>query len=412
MPRYEGLAHIRWELPFPLRLPPVALFCWEPGEGVALFDPRPQVGDLSWRRTSAIVQATDVFADLGPRNEAYPSHDYLVASNLRSGQEVPTARLTAGPAGGFVEARPYTVANIFLCLRHRSEYASQAVIERAEAVLNNILDVYRFVTFDPLARDMKAQHDCYYTMVSVADMPSDSDQPSASAIDPRSALQMVSRACFGSVIGVNRAHRIGLNSLDDLLGGDTLSQEFLKVIDSLLSARSNLELFHRLFFSAIRRLKRSDEALAVLDAQSAVESLVAVILSEALQRRGKTAQDIETVMGPKGPFHTLRSRLKELDRIAAAEAQPGCQPKTFLGSPEETRLRTALSALRNRIVHQGLRTVPFADAKEALVAGLHAIHRIQDLAPSFRRARMWSGAALGLGHIQETSGRISRIFET
>lgn len=47
MARYEALVHVLWELPFPLRLPPVGLFCWEPGEGVALFDPRPEVGDLT-----------------------------------------------------------------------------------------------------------------------------------------------------------------------------------------------------------------------------------------------------------------------------------------------------------------------------------------------------------------------------
>jgi hypothetical protein len=412
MPRYEGLVHILWELPFPLRLPPVALFCWEPGEGVALFDPRPEVGDLSWRRASAIVQAADVFADTGPRNELYPTHDYLVVSKLRSGQEVPTARLTAGAAGGFVEVRPYTVANIFLCVRQRADYASPTVLERAEAALNNILDVYRFVTLDPLVRAVKAQHDCYYTMVSVADMPVDADCASRGDIDPRSALEMVSRASFGSSIGVNRAHRIGLNSLEDLHAGDILPAEFLSVVDSLLAAPSGLEVFHQLLFSAIRRLKRGDESLSVLDAQSALESLVAVVLSEALGHRGKTASAIEAEMAYKGQFHSLQRRLEEIDRIAAAETSPGGQPKKFLGSPEEARWRTALYGLRNRIVHQGLRTVSFAEAKGALVAGLHAIHKIQDLAPSFGRDRIWSGGALDLSHIQNTSGRISRIFET
>ena len=36
MPQYEALVHVFWELPFALRLPPHAFYCWEPGEGVAI----------------------------------------------------------------------------------------------------------------------------------------------------------------------------------------------------------------------------------------------------------------------------------------------------------------------------------------------------------------------------------------
>ena len=112
-----------------------------------------------------------------------------------------------------------------------------------------------------------------------------------------------------------------------------------------------------------------------------------------------------------GPVHTLWRRLEELDRIAAGQAGPSTQPLPFLGSPEEALWRTALYALRNRVVHEGLRDVPFAEAKAGLVAGLHAIHRVQELTPSFNRAMIWSGPALDLGHLEQSSGRLSRLFE-
>lgn len=406
MPRYEALVHVVWELPFPLRLPPAAFLCWEPGEGLALFDPKPEVGDLVWRRRSTLLKAAEVFPKLGHPNECYPGHDYMLTTRFPAGREIKTALLTHGSDGGFVEARPYTVANIFLCLRQRADYASEGVVERAAASLNNIVEVYRFLTMDPLARLVRADQDCYYTLLSVGDLP-----PESPEIEPQSALQHVASVSFGSVIGVNRAHRIGLNSFDDLLAGDTLPLDVLRLFNSLVSSPHELELSHQLMFSAIRRLKRSEHALAVLDAQSALESLVAVLVVEDLKRRGQTDQQIEAEMAPAGKLNTLQRRFEELDRVALARTPSDTQPRRFLGSPEETQWRTSLYRLRNRIVHEGLRTVPFADAKAGLVAGPHAIHRIQDLTPSFGRAMMWSGAALDLGHVQESAGRISRLFE-
>ena len=406
MPQYEALVHILWELPFPLRLPPVGLFCWEPAEGTALFDPRPEVGELAWKRKSHLLKAEEVFATLGTPNQCYPTHDYLITSLLRSGRRIKTALLTRGPEGGFVEARPYAVANIFLCLRQRAEYPTAGVVERAGLALNNVLDIYRFVTMDPLVRSVRPDRDCYYALVSVADLPNNLGD-----VEPRTALRMVSNVRFGSVIGVNRAHHIGLNSFDDLLAGEIIPADVQQLFESLISGAHSLELFHQLIFSAIRRLKRNEHALAVLDAQSAFESLVAVLLVEALTRQGQSTQQIEAEMASGGRLNTLQRRLEELDHVAAAGGAANARPLRFLGCPEEVRWRGALYGLRNRIVHEGLRSVPFEEAKAGVVAGLHAIHQIQDLTPAYARPMIWSGAALNLDHIQKSAGRISRLFE-
>jgi hypothetical protein len=404
MPQYEALVHILWELPFPLRLPPIGLFCWEPAEGTALFDPRPEVGDLAWRRKSHLLKAEEVFANLGTPNQCYPTHDYLITSRLRSGRQIKTVQLTRGPEGGFVEARPYAVANIFLCLRRRAEYTSAGVLERAGVALNNVLDMYRFVTMDPLARSVRPDRDCYYALVSVADLPN-----TLGDVAPQAALRMVSNVAFGSIIGVNRAHHIGLDSFDDLLAGEVIPADAQQLFESLISRTHSIELFHQLIFSAIRRLKRNEHALAVLDAQSAFESLVSVLIVEALTRQGQSKQQIEAGMASGGRLNTLQRRLEELDRVAGDEAN--AQPRRFLGCQEEVQWRGALYSLRNRIVHEGLRPVSFKEAKAGVVAGLHAIHHIQDLTPLFARPMIWSGAALDLGHIQESAGRISRLFE-
>ncbi|OFV84992.1 MAG: hypothetical protein A2W26_04705 [Acidobacteria bacterium RBG_16_64_8] len=97
MPKFRAVAHILWELPFPLRLPPRAFPIWEPGEGVAVLDPRPRVGEVAWKRSCSFLTASDVFPDVGPPNEIYPAHHYMVVSRFASGKKLRSAILTAGP---------------------------------------------------------------------------------------------------------------------------------------------------------------------------------------------------------------------------------------------------------------------------------------------------------------------------
>jgi len=402
MPRYEALVHVLWELPFPLRLPPEMIRVWEPLEGIAFFDPRPAVGELSWRRTPTLLRREDVLPDAGPENNWYPEYDYQLRAHRPNNERVTIAQVTRGAGGGFTEPRQYTVANVILCLRNRADASSDATVHRAAETVNNVLGVYRFITLDPLARELRPDLDTYYTIVSVADLPDLGD------VDPLTALQAIDRVWFGRELGVSRFHRMGANSFSDLFAPDVLRPELLPIFDDLVQRPHELEIFHQLMLSAIRRLKRHENALAIFDAQSGFETLVASILGERLHAAGTAANDIEAMLAPGGRLHTLQRRLEELDRIALAEGGP----RRFLASAEEQRWRGALYRLRNEIAHAGRRDVRFADAKEAVVAGMHAMHAIGDLAPTFNRALSWGGEVLDLPHIIESRGRLSRLFES
>lgn len=399
--QFEAVAHVLWEMPFPLRLPAHAFPIWEPAEGLAAFAPHPDVGELAWKRKCSFLSAAEVFADPGPGHDCYPLHHYAVACQQRSGKTLRSALLTAGASGGFSEARPYATANIFLCLRHASEYTSDAVLQRASDALNNLLDVYRFLTMDPLVRSVRIDHDCYYTLVSTAILPEHLRHQAASAV-----LSNLGELQFATDIGRGRAHRVGLNSFDDLMAGDVLPDDVLQVFDALVRSPHRLEVFHQLIFSAIRRLKRKEHALAVIDAESALESLVATLVFECL-RETHSREQAEAEMA--GAVHTLQRRFEYLDRVAK-NRNPQLK-QGFLGSDEEALWRRALYGLRNRISHEGLRVVGFVDAKAGLVGCLRAADRIQGLCDSFRRPMSWSGEALNLGHLEESAGRLSRLFE-
>lgn len=406
MPQYEALVHVLWELPFALRLPPRAFYCWEPGENTGLFDPKPEVGEVAWTRRSTILPSSELFDELGHPNNCYPLHDYVLEACLKDGRKFKTAQLKGGADGGFVEARPYTVANIFLCLQRRSDYHSQEVMDRAGAALNNIVELYRFFTMDPMARSLSVDRDCYYTLVSVGELPAELGETT-----PESAFEQMQQVRFGAVIGESRVHRIGLNSFEDLSAGATLPRDLLDPFAELVKSPHRLDLFHQLMLSAIRRIRRGEHALAVLDAQSALEAMVAELIVGELRRKGDSDQEIEKNMSSSGRFNTLQRRLKQIDRIAAENTPGDQEPEQFLGSEEELRWRTTLYGLRNQIVHEGLRDVAFSAAKEGLIASLHAAHRIESLSHAFSRTMRWAGSTLNLDHVRQSAGRISRLFE-
>jgi hypothetical protein len=407
MPRFAAIAHVQWELPFPLRLPPRGFPVWEPEEGVAIFDPTPAVGTLAWRRSSDVVRVEDVFPDPGRGIQTYPRNDYRITAPRGDGRETIIAELQGGRDGGFREPRGYCVANILLCLRINDDTSRRAAKGRAEACLNNVLDAYRLLTVDPLVRSILATRDAYYTLVSIARTPE-----TWAEMEPLSALRRLSELQFGEAVGADRLHEIGLNSLEDLFPTGPMDSSSVRTFADLASRKQDVDVFHHLAFSAVRRLRRYEWSLAVLDAQSAFESLVSSVLVEALGRLGADLKSIGARIASPSDLGLLQRRLNELDRIAAAEATAAGEPvRRFQGSPQEANWRRDLYALRHRVVHEGLREVSFDDAKSAVIAGLKAARCVQDLRPAFRRPIMWDEQSLELRHVRQTSGRLSRLFE-
>jgi hypothetical protein len=110
--RYTSVIQVRWELPFPLMLREEAFLCWEPGEGVGVFNPSGHIGTLQWKRSCTFLTAKDVFG-VTPRtqaSESLPTHSYRQDCVLTDGKHVTTA--DHGGQDGF--RGTFTVANIFL----------------------------------------------------------------------------------------------------------------------------------------------------------------------------------------------------------------------------------------------------------------------------------------------------------
>jgi hypothetical protein len=407
--QYTSVVHVRWELPFPLMLRQGAFLCWEPGEGTGLFDASGQIGTLCWKRSCEFLSADAVFGTIPQRQapESFPVHDYRQDCVLTNGKQVTTAEMYRGPDGGFAEARPFTVANIFLCISSPGSYRDETITDRASASLNNLIDIYRFITMDPLVRPIENKKDHYCTVISVAYV-----SESLQRLSPDELLLRIGELGFGSIIGKNRLYVVGSNTLTDLVGNKP-SEQGLTLYYKFVREEHRLELFHQLIFSAIRRLKRKEGALAVVDAQSAFESAVASMLKDGLRATGMAKQKIEAALAYGGQLHLLQRRLQKLDNLALDYAvSAGGQCHLFVGSATEREWRQYLYDLRNEIVHGGRRATTFEETKRAIVAGLKALNYLHGMCPHFERNFMWAGQALELQHLSESAGRLFRLFES
>jgi hypothetical protein len=409
MASFRGVAHVRWELPFPLMLKPLLYKCWEPETGVAAFHPVSDVGSLIWSRKCGFLGATRIFGaePEEPEGAFYPQDNYLVKSELAPGVEVPTLQLTKGRTGGFVEARPFCTINVYLCLRNERDHLGAGVLDRASAAINNVATLYRFFTMDPLARELDVRQDVYYTVVSLARVPKELETSPAEVV-----LDHLRDFTFSAILGDGRTHHIGMNSLDALIPSRIMEGQHLKWFKREAKSEHKVEIFQQLFLSAIRRIDRREFALSTVDAQSAFEAAVAATLLDILKAEGLTEDESRKEMANKGEYHWLRDRLEKLDAVAGAEAaKAGRQFTKFKGSPAHSEWNASLYQLRNDVVHGGRRSVDFAEAKRALVAGLNGVHALHTLSPTFVRPLSWSPPLTNMDHLKENAGRLFRVFE-
>ncbi|MBI3047601.1 MAG: hypothetical protein HYY76_04755 [Acidobacteria bacterium] len=396
--------HVRWELPFPLRLPPQAFLGWEPLHRVAAVCLIPGVGALQWKRQCSFLQRADVFVDPGPEpsDDEFPSHNYRLASLLaRNGREVLTLELTGGRGGGFEEARPHSTANVFLVLTSQDSTNDTDLVNRAAQAINNFITLVAFMTLDGMSRPMNGDLDSYYTVISTARVPEDLGCGTAEEV-----LLGLDRLTFSSIVGEGRSHKVGMNSFEDLMPGAAIDRPpLLPQFVDLVRDEQRFELWHQLFWSSLRRLKRREYALAILDAESAFEVCVALTLRDALQRQGLTAEAADAALA--ADLGRLQDRLVRLDRIAQAEGAT----ERFIGSQAERNWRHELYDVRHDVVHHGIRELTFDVSKAGISRGLQAVERLLTLTPTFRRNFLWTQGATTLAHLRESAGRVSRLFE-
>lgn len=399
--RYFAVVHVRWELPFLLRLPPQAFYCWEPQEGTATFASLARVGSVQWRRTSPLLSAEAAFGDLfePEPDSALPAHDYRMAAVIQ-GREYFTTQLHRGAGGGFDEVQMYSVANVWICLRNREEFEVKVMMQRASAALNNVLSVHWFLAADGRTRLLRPDLDSYYTLFSLAPVPDDWPPSTAEEL-----LGRLGELKFQSDVGHGRQHNVGLGSADDL----TIRPFASDMLDSMAAfVRNQIELavHQQLFLSALRRLNRRENFLAIIDAESAFEVAVSYLLRRAMLAHGSSDQEIEAAFESR--LSGLQQQIVQLDKLASALTG---SKERFENSDAWRRWNRGLARLRHDVVHRGLRQISPADAREGVSAGMAGAIFLEDMLPDLAPSLRWGPEFAKLEQVRDSAGKLFRLFD-
>jgi len=307
--------------------------------------------------------------------------------------EVPTLHIDTGRTGGFSELRPYTEVAVFIVVNGElSAPPSPESKDRAFRVLNHFLDIYSMITQDPYVRRIDRELDIYLIDFAVASVPPEIAQKPARAI-----LDRISDIHFPTQVGKGRQLQYRVNTLEDLFPGQIIEKPYLDLLAQLVAEAYKVPLHYELIFAAQRELKHRNHHIAIIEAETAFEAYVAKTLVESCVATGVPRQDI---------LDPLTRRLERLDKAVRKYRElNGLPPVTaFVGSAEHSEWKTRLYKVRNRVVHEGWRSLTFDDAKRGIAACKAAIKYIEDQLPTISdRIQI----APGLDHLTNTAGRLT-----
>jgi len=398
--RYYGLAHVRFELPFPTRLPARAISCWELDEGAAiLMCSMPRIGTVQWRRSSTLVDERRLLRERSVEepSAAIDLNSYRQSNVLSTGEELFMTEIHGGAQGGFDEAHAYTIANIFLCLRQKADFGDGQPLRRAYAAMNNVLGIHALLAVDGYVRPLRQSLDTYATASSLAVVPADWPQMTAADL-----VRKFDQLGFATEIGHGRTMTIGTGSPDDLLQGQFNDSAIAMVVANCQDLFEPAP-HQQLALSAIRRLRRREHVGAVIDAQSAVEVCVEGLLRRALLAAGRTEDQVDRDIADVG----LGVRIDRLDALSRAKGVE----RRFGPSAERTAWNRDLASLRHDIVHRGVRDITFEQARRGIAAGLTAMKTLEDNWPDFFPRIRWDGDFLKAEHLKESAGKLYRLFD-
>src|SRR5438034_8412765 len=103
-----------FDLPFYLRLPSSLFLTWDPHDSLAGILPRQRLGEVSFSRTTTLVQESTLLDAQAPHPYDAPRHLVVMTCETRDGRTVPTLRVDTGAAGGCAEVRAYTEITLFV----------------------------------------------------------------------------------------------------------------------------------------------------------------------------------------------------------------------------------------------------------------------------------------------------------
>ena len=391
---------VRFDLPFYLRLPTNGFFTWDPECATAAIYPRQNIGEVSFAKTSTLINPNQLLDSPSPPIEGPINHTVVMTSESKAFGKIPTLRINTASAGGYSELRAYTEVTIFIVIRAGRDPLSLESKDRAFQVLNHFIDIYRLITQDPYVHRIDQALDTYLVDYSIGAIPENLRSASAGDI-----LSKTNDIHFPQAVGDRRHLQYHLNTLEDLFPGPILDEGRLDFFSALIPKQYSMPLHYELIFTAQLQLKRRNYHTAILDAETAFEAYVANLLLEVLISLGEFRDHILAEMDNPRKLGLLSQRLSRLDKVVNAYRQKlGCaNVALFVNGAVHTEWKDHLYKLRNRVIHEGWRLASFELARRGIAACKAAIKELEDRFPGLANSIQ---IAPKVDHLQNTAGRL------
>jgi hypothetical protein len=378
-----GFVATTFDVPFPVAIPNGAYLCFDPAKEVGVVETTLREGSRVFFRGRPLKGPTS-FRELqvAARDRIRPkeNRDYVVTSELKSGEQKATLNVNSGEDGGYAECKYYSEVTVtFLADDLDMAKNENHALRRACEVLNPFLDAYRLFNEDYRISSVSPNRNYYFAVSHTSPL-----TPEESSLSPRDLFKRLKQPReFRTVLGKGAFNSLRLNSFETLGPRSQLQGEALNLFVQFVQSSYQLPLFYDLLLEAVENLqRRQDYRLAVVHAETAFEVYVRESLLKVMAVQGISERDAATTIDDDPDYWGIKKKIRRLDDWTKKHA-----PNTpngfvaFQGSALYKKWESDLYDKRNAAIHAGARAFCYAEASAAIAVAKECIVELEKRIP-------------------------------
>jgi hypothetical protein len=381
-----GFVSVIFDVPFPISVPDDDYTSFDPQKIIAVVTVKAKSGTRAFFRTGRIT-GLGTFENLhqqplGPQRPR-ENRNYLAASTLPGGTEIPTLNVNTGEDGGYAESKYFSEVTITYLADDINSIADQNnVFRRACEILNPFLDKYRVINQDYRISPVSMERNfyfaqCHTSLLEVNERGLD--------VDALFATLRVGRH-FNLQLGQGATNILRVNSYELLGPRSPITGGFLQTFKQFIKEDYVLPLSYALILEALAYMQRHrDYRLAIVHAETAVEVHDVHLLTRLMQHLGKTQIEIDQMLENDRNYWGVKNKLRRLDDWTQRYCQAnGHAYQAFVGSVPYNTWESDLYKKRNAAVHGGANSFTYAEASAGIHAAKECIKTFETRCPGFQ----------------------------
>jgi hypothetical protein len=319
---------------------------------------------------------------LGPQRPR-ENRNYVAASGLPGGVQIPTLNINTSEDGGYAEAKYFSEVTITYLADDINSIADQnTVFLRACEILNPFLDKYRVINQDYRISPVSMERNFYFAQCHTSPLEANERGLDVAALF---ATLQVGRQ-FNLQLGHGAANVVRVNSYELLGPRSPITGGPLQTFKNFIREDYVLPLSYALILEGLAALQRfRDYRLAIVHAETAVEVHGVQLLTKLMLHYGKTQIEIDQMLENDRNYGGVKNKLRRLDDGTQRYCQNSGQAyQAFIGSVAYNTWESDLYAKRNAAVHGGANNFTYDEASAGIHAAKGSIKTFETRCPAFQ----------------------------